>query len=119
MTDDTASASGITKVSMYSYLLAACAGVVCATAFTFALPTPDAKIIVPESVININTDPAPSIERLPRVGAKLAGEIVKYRAARCEATGEKEVFKNMADLDNIKGIGPKTIERLRPYIRFE
>ena len=119
MPDDTASTSGIPKVSIYSYLLAACAGVVCASVFAFAVSAPETKVVLPDSAININTEPAPSIERLPRVGAKLAGQIVKYRDATREATGEDVVFKKMADLDNVKGIGPKTIEILRPYIRFQ
>jgi DNA uptake protein ComE-like DNA-binding protein len=119
MTDDTADTSGITKLSIYSCLLAVCVGVVCAAAFALAVPAPETKSVLPESVININTEPASSIERLPRVGAKLAGEIVKYRDARRRTTGEKEVFKNMADLDNVKGIGIKTLDRLRPYIKFE
>ena len=119
MTDHSESTSAIPKISLYSYLFAALAAVICAGIFAFAMPKTEVVIVVPESLVNINTEPAQSLERLPRVGAKRAADIVKYRDSRRRATGEKIVFKNLADLDNVKGIGTKTLDVLKPYIRFE
>jgi competence protein ComEA len=57
--------------------------------------------------ININTASQAEIEALPGVGPTLAARIVEARP-----------FTNPADLDRIKGIGPKMIEKITPYLRF-
>jgi competence protein ComEA len=46
---------------------------------------------------------------LPDVGELLARRIVEYR----EQYGP---FKSVDDLRKVRGIGPKTMERLRPYL---
>lgn len=49
-------------------------------------------------------------ERLPGIGPALAARIVADRAARGPFGGPE-------GLSRVKGIGPKTIERLRPFFR--
>ncbi|MFK7858109.1 MAG: ComEA family DNA-binding protein [Granulosicoccus sp.] len=49
-------------------------------------------------------------ERLPGIGPAKAALIVQWR----EQNG---LFKDIEQLQEVKGIGPKTIEKLRPYIR--
>jgi competence protein ComEA len=52
--------------------------------------------------ININTATAETLTQLKGVGEKLAASIVQFR----EANGP---FKSVADLELVKGIGPKII----------
>ncbi len=59
--------------------------------------------------ININTADAALLEKLPYIGPKTARAIVEYRK-------EHGPFKTIEELDNVKRIGPKTIERIRPFI---
>ncbi len=56
--------------------------------------------------ININTARAEELVALPGIGPSYAARIVKYR----EKNGP---FKKIEDLLNVRGIGPKTFERIR------
>lgn len=58
--------------------------------------------------VNINTALAEELAKLPRVGAKAAQRIVDYRSAH-------KSFKSVDELRNVKGIGPKVLEGIRPY----
>ncbi|MDX1531506.1 MAG: helix-hairpin-helix domain-containing protein, partial [Rhodothermales bacterium] len=59
--------------------------------------------------LNLNTAPPRLLERLPRIGPKLAERIVEYRA-------RYGPFEQAADVQNVKGIGPKTFERFAAYV---
>jgi comEA protein len=59
--------------------------------------------------VDINTADAETLDLLPRIGPVLAGRIIEYR----ETHG---VFRRVEEIMDVKGIGEKTLERLRPYI---
>ena len=61
-------------------------------------------------VLDPNTAPADSLELLPGIGRVLADRIVDYRQHRR--------FEREVDLTEVKGIGPKIFEQLRPYLRI-
>ena len=61
--------------------------------------------------VDLNSAGVEVIETLPAVGPKLAQEIVRYREARGP-------FRRMEDLLEVKGIGPKKLSRLAPYLIF-
>jgi len=63
------------------------------------------KIQPGEPPINVNTASEAELMRLPRVGATTARAIVASRP-----------FKSVNDLDRVKGIGPKTLDSLRPFV---
>lgn len=60
--------------------------------------------------VDINTAAWPELAQLPEVGETLARRIVATR----EHSGP---FLDHDDLRRVKGIGPKTLEKLRPYLR--
>ncbi len=62
--------------------------------------------------LNINTATQAQLESLPQVGPATAKAIIAWR----ETHG---AFRTLSDLDKVRGIGPRTIEKLRPLIRFE
>jgi competence ComEA-like helix-hairpin-helix protein len=62
--------------------------------------------------ININKATQAELELLPRVGPALAQRIVEYRTAH-------GTFKRIDDLDKVKGIGAKTIEKLKPLVTVD
>lgn len=67
-----------------------------------------AEITAPEK-INVNAAGAEDLCALPGIGPVYAGRIVEYR----DAHGP---FEKPEGLAAVKGIGPKTVDKLRPYI---
>ncbi len=59
--------------------------------------------------ININTATQAELESLPGIGPSLAQRILDYR----EQNGP---FKTIEDIQNVKGIGPVTFERIKDLI---
>jgi comEA protein len=72
---------------------------------------PPAENITVQSlgIININTASKEELTALPKIGPVTAERIIRYR----EDYGP---FRAMDDLLKIKGIGPKTLERIRPFV---
>ncbi|MFM9959090.1 MAG: ComEA family DNA-binding protein [Phycisphaerales bacterium] len=62
--------------------------------------------------VELNAATAQELEALPGIGATLARRIVDDRE-------RKGAFRNVDELDRVSGIGPVTLERLRPYLRVE
>ena len=60
-------------------------------------------------IINVNTEKKDELIFLPYVGPVTAERIIWFR----EDFG---VFKSIDDLTRVKGIGPKTLDKLRKYV---
>ncbi|MGH2065875.1 helix-hairpin-helix domain-containing protein [Aerococcus sp. L_4] len=60
-------------------------------------------------LVNINTADTTMLQTLSGIGEKRAADIINYR----ETNG---LFKTVDDLDQVSGIGEKTMEKLRPLI---
>jgi competence protein ComEA len=59
--------------------------------------------------IPVNSASATELERLPGIGPALAQRIIAYRNTHGS-------FRALQDLGHVKGIGPKTLARLRPLV---
>ena len=59
-------------------------------------------------VVNVNTATRDELETLPGIGPALAALIEAGRP-----------YRAVSDLERVKGIGPRTVESLRPYVRVE
>ncbi|MCP9471221.1 MAG: helix-hairpin-helix domain-containing protein [Nitrospira sp.] len=59
--------------------------------------------------VDLNRADVNELESLPGIGAVLARRVMEYR----ESIGR---FQTIEDLLAVKGIGPKTLERLRPFV---
>jgi DNA uptake protein ComE-like DNA-binding protein len=64
--------------------------------------------------INPNTASVASLMRLPGIGRARAIDIVHFRAG----VETRPAFQSPADLQAVKGIGPKTAETIAPYLTF-
>ncbi len=62
--------------------------------------------------LDLNRITAEQLEALPGVGPSLATRVLAYRK-------ENGGFKSVDELDNVKGIGEKKLEDLRPLLRVE
>ncbi|HEM4129748.1 TPA: helix-hairpin-helix domain-containing protein [Streptococcus suis] len=64
------------------------------------------------SLVNLNTATEADLQTISGIGAKRASDIIAYR----EANGG---FKSVDDLNNVSGIGDKTMESIRPYVTVD
>lgn len=62
--------------------------------------------------VDLNTATAAQLELLPGIGPALAKRILDHRAS----TGP---FRSIEQLREVKGIGERTLERLRPLVKVE
>ena len=60
-------------------------------------------------IININTAEKQNLVKLPKIGIVTAERIIRFR-------DDYGPFKSFDDLLKVKGIGPKTLEKLKPQI---
>ena len=63
--------------------------------------------------INPNTASGASLQRLPGIGPTRANGIIEYRRQHWDRP-----FRSAADLEAVEGIGPGTVERIKPYLDF-
>lgn len=73
-------------------------------------PTPPKAALA--TTININTATQAQLELLPGIGPALAMRIIEYR-------DKHGGFKSVQALDEVKGIGPKTLAKLQPLVRVK
>ncbi|MWV45330.1 competence protein ComEA [Paenibacillus sp. HJL G12] len=61
--------------------------------------------------INVNTAQAAELMNLPGIGAKKAQAIIEYRT-------QHGPFQKVSDLDKVKGIGAKVLEKMKAYVEL-
>ena len=64
---------------------------------------------LPGKPVNINTAGLMEFEALPYLGMERSKDIIEYR-------DKNGPFKSLDELINISGIGPKTLDKLKPLI---
>jgi len=62
--------------------------------------------------VNINTSNKPDMMKIPGIGPVTAERIILHRE-------DHRLFNSVEELFNVKGIGPKTLEKIRTYIKIE
>ena len=69
------------------------------------------ETVIPSTpeLLNINTASVEELQTLPNIGGQMAQRIVAYR----EQHGK---FASVDALQDVKGIGVKTLEKLRPFV---
>ena len=84
------------------------------TAGMYAGPNLIARLTDPDSVppMNLNRATERQLQRVRGIGPVLAGRILAHR----EAHGD---FAEVEELVEVSGIGPRTLERVRPYFFVE
>lgn len=61
--------------------------------------------------IPVNTAAASSLMELPGVGPVMAGRILKWRQTH-------GAFRSLEELRHVKGIGPKRLKRIAPFVKI-
>lgn len=62
--------------------------------------------------VPLNSASAGELMKLPAVGEATAALIMAYRK-------ERGRFRTLTEIMNVKGIGPKKFERMKPYLRLD
>lgn len=101
--------TNIKKIAWITVLVMVLGMAVSANAIEGAKPVQPQGKSAAAGLVNINTADAVQLDKLPRVGMKMAQRIVEYR----KANGS---FKKTQDLMKVKGIGPKVFEKLQNLI---
>ena len=70
------------------------------------------SVLLASGKVNINTATREELERLPRIGPAMAQRILTYRQTHGP-------FRKIEDLVNVKGIGPKTLDRLKDKVSLD
>ena len=69
--------------------------------------------------INPNDATVASLARLPNIGLVRAQAIVAYRDQFRIRNSDNWLFQDCNDLQNVKGIGPKTAQNISKWLKFE
>ena len=77
-----------------------------------AVPIDRLRVARAAERLDPNTASAASLRRLPMIGPAKARAIIAYRSA----AASQPAFCSADDLAAVSGIGPATVERLRPYL---
>jgi competence protein ComEA len=64
----------------------------------------------PDAPVDLNSATIEALTTVPGIGKAIAGRIVAWRE-------EHGPFRRVEDLMKVKGIGEKTLEKLRPYVK--
>jgi comEA protein len=70
---------------------------------------PQAAAATTQFPINLNTATAEQLEAIPGIGPVLAQRIIEYRQTHGR-------FQSVDELLEVRGIGPKRLENMRPYV---
>jgi competence ComEA-like helix-hairpin-helix protein len=69
--------------------------------------------------LNPNNASVESLMRLPDIGFQRAEAIIEYRVGLLKRDSNGPVFRDIADLQKVKGIGPKTAKNMSEWLRFD
>ena len=85
----------------------------------FAIPvlrSSEKVVFVQTGKLNPNVATVGELAELPSLGPAKAQAIVEYRQSQA---GSENAFKNADDLEKVKGIGSKTVEKIKPWLEFD
>ena len=112
--------AGQNSIQSFAFVISVCAAFCLCLGFVSEfIGTGQSCEIELESRVNPNYAPIESLVRLPGIGVSRAGAIVAYREKFGDTDGGNPVFQSCNDLQKVKGIGPKTVQNISEWLKFE
>jgi len=109
------------KIQSFAFVIAVSVAVCFSVSFAASQFTPvgQTQQIILDEKVNPNDAPVSSLVRLPGIGIGKARAIVVYREDFAKHEPNKPAFENCDDLQKVKGIGPKTVQNISEWLKFE
>jgi len=111
--------TGQNRIQSFAFIIAVIVCILFSVAFVLNSTSGRPNKIELDSQINPNNAPLGSLVRLPGIGIVRAAAIVSYRKSLTQQDCTASAFKNCDDLQKIKGIGPKTVQNICQWLKFE
>jgi len=113
--------TGQNRIQSFAFVIAAgiCVLFSIALAASGLLGVGQSCQIVLDEQINPNDAPLASLVRLPGIGIGKANAIVAYRENFGRKDSNRRAFRSCNDLQKVKGIGPKTAQKICQWLKFE
>ncbi len=107
------------SIQSFAFVISVCAAVCFSLCYVSEFRSSQSCEIELEGRINPNEAPVVSLVRLPGIGVSRAGAIVAYRENFGGKEGGSPAFRSSNDLQKVKGIGPKTVQNISEWLKFE
>jgi competence ComEA-like helix-hairpin-helix protein len=108
------------EIQSFAFVLSICAAFCFCGSFVCGYVNGGGKCEIElESRVNPNDAPLESLIRLPGIGVSRARAIIEYREEFGGGEGGNKVFHNCNDLQKVRGIGPKTAQKISEWVKFE
>jgi competence ComEA-like helix-hairpin-helix protein len=109
------------RIQSFAFIIAVCVCVLLGLCFCVSKPfaTEHTSKIELESRINPNKASISSLARLPGIGISKAAAIIAYRENFSKKEPNSTAFTKPEDLQKIRGIGPKTVQKISDYLKYE
>lgn len=110
------------KVQLFAFVICTCVAVCLGGAFVVFGSSGQSYDVRLDANINPNDPneaPVASLVRLPGIGLARAQAIVAYRQAFAVENGGNPPFRSCSDLQKVRGIGPKTVQNISQWLKFE
>jgi len=107
------------RIQSFAFVISVCLCILLCGGTVLRVVNPrQAHKIELEEKINPNDASAASLMRLPAISRARARAIVTYREVLRQQNNSRPAFNDYNDLQNVKGIGPKTIENISKWLEF-
>jgi competence ComEA-like helix-hairpin-helix protein len=95
------------------------AGLILSLCFVFPiLQHSERRVFAQTGRLNPNAATAGELAELPLIGEKKAQAIIDYRDKQ-KTIGKQKAFEKTDDLEDVKEIGAKAVEKVKPWLEFD
>jgi competence ComEA-like helix-hairpin-helix protein len=109
------------SIQSFAFVISMCVCVLFSISFTVSslAAVRQAGGIELDERINPNDASIASMVRLPGIGISRAEAIVACRDDLSKEDGNSRAFRSCDDLQKVRGIGPKTVQNIGQWLKFE